>query len=142
MEIKEIPPADAKSKASELLPKLCCVTLATTRADGYPNSRLLVLGAADGTETLWFSTSIASKKIAEIKANAKVSVYGCDMESFTEIRLFGTVEILTDMDSRKKVWKDDYTQYWPEGIASPDMAVLKFTTLRGEFSSMSEKGTF
>lgn len=116
--------------------------LASQTADGFPDVRALALGAADGTDTIWFSTSMVSKKVRQLAANPRASIYGVDFEGYSEIRLFGTVEILTDMESKKKVWKDGYTEYWPDGIESPDMGVLKFTTLRGEYSSVSGKGTF
>lgn len=142
METKTLSTEDAQNKAAEMIGRLCPFVLATIADDGFPDLRALALGASDNLQTIWFSTSLASKKVAQLRANPYAAVYGADHDGFSELRLFGTVEILTDTESKKKVWKDDYVQYWPEGIESSDMAVLKFTTHRGEFSSAAEHGVF
>lgn len=142
METKNLSTEDAKNKAAEMIGRLCPLILATIADDGFPDLRALALGANDDLQTIWFSTSIVSKKVTQLRVSPYAAVYGADHDGFSELRLFGTVEILTDMESKKKVWKDDYVQYWPEGIESSDMVVLKFTTVRGEFSSAAEHGEF
>lgn len=142
METKIISPDEARTKAAEMIGRLCPLILATIADDGFPDLRALALGVADDVRTIWFSTSITSKKVAQLRVSPYAAVYGADHDGFSELRLFGTVEILTDLKSKQTVWKDDYAQYWPEGVESSDMAVLKFTTVRGEFSSPAEHGEF
>lgn len=77
-----------------------------------------------------------------MKANPKVALYGFHAESMAEFRLFGTVELLTDAASRQRVWKEEYKEYWPEGIDSPDLLVLKFTTVRGSCCGPGKCGSF
>jgi len=116
--------------------------LATFGTDGYPDIRVLVVSANDGVETIWFSTGTDSSKIAQLRKNPKAAIYGYDAEAIVEFRLFGTVELLSDAASRRKVWKEDYTQHWPGGVDSPDMIVLRFNTDHGVFDSYSQTGRF
>lgn len=143
MQITKISPEEAERAALKLLEKTCPLMVGTIGKDGGPNVRYLVVGAFDGLETVWFSTSAGSEKVAEIKADPRAVLYGSHPETMSEFRLFGTVELLTDMESRKRVWKEEYKQYWPDGIESPDIMVLKFSTRRGCYNGSDGKsGTF
>jgi len=142
MEPKTLDATEAKSRILQMLDKEMFVSLATFGTDDYPDVRVLVVSANDGVETIWFSTGTDSSKIAQLRKNPKAAIYGYDMEAMVEFRLFGTVELLSDAASRRKVWKDDYTQHWPDGVDSPDMIVLRFNTDHGVFDSYSQSGKF
>ena len=142
MEPKTLDATEAKARILQMLDKEMFVSLATFGMDDYPDVRVLVVSANDGVETIWFSTGTDSSKIAQLRKNPKAAIYGYDMEAMVEFRLFGTVELLSDAASRRKVWKDDYTQHWPDGVDSPDMIVLRFNTDHGVFDSYSQSGKF
>jgi len=143
MEPKILDATEAKSRILQMLDKEMFVSLATFGTDDYPDVRALVIGANDGVDTIWFSTGTDSGKIAQLQKNPKAAIYGYDMETMVEFRLFGTVELLNDSASRRKVWKDDYTQHWPDGVDSPDMVVLRFNTDHGVYDSYGrEAGKF
>ncbi len=135
--------ADAKAASFKALESIPFVSFATSGLDGWPNLRMLAVAAKDGIDTLWFATATTEKKVIELKANPKAVVYGYDPQSMKEFRLFGNVALLDDPASRKKVWCDDFLQYFLEGINSPTMIVLKFTTDHGQYASYGEgAGTF
>ncbi len=91
------------------------------RVDLYP-------GAGDFCRkqafTCYFSTSIASGKIKELRANPSVAVYYCDPKQTRGIELSGTMEILTDPELKKSLWDDDWRVYW-SGPDDPDYVVLR-----------------
>ena len=118
-----------------MLEKETFVSLATFGTDDYPDVRVLLVAAKDGVDTIWFATETAARKIAQLKKNPKAVIYGYDMESMTEFRLFGSVELLTDSAARQKIWRDDFIQHFPDGIDSPTMIVLKFNTGHGAYDS-------
>ena len=122
---------EAKARTLQTLEKTPFVSFGTFGLDGWPNIRVLLIAAKDGVETIWFATSIDSPKISELKANPKAVIYGYELEAMLEFRLFGTVELLTDSASRKKIWQDDFIQHFPDGIDSPEMIVLRFNTDHG-----------
>ena len=135
--------SEAKAAALKTLESLPFVAFGTFGLDGWPNLRMLAVAAKDGIDTLWFATSTTEKKIDELRANSKAAVYAFDPQSLREFRLFGNVELLSDPASRRKAWHDDFLQYFPEGVNSPTMIVLKFTTHHGQYAAYGEGiGTF
>ena len=128
-----------------MLEKVPFVSFATF-GDTYPDIRVLAVSAKDGVDTIWFATSTESGKIAQLRKNPKAALYGYEAGGMTEMRefrLFGTVELLTDSASRRKIWHDDYIQHFPDGIDSPTMIVLRFHTESGVYDDyMREIGKF
>jgi general stress protein 26 len=49
--------------------------------------------------------------------------------------LVGTMEVLTDAESKEMIWRDGDTTYYPGGVADPDYCVLKFTAHKGRYYS-------
>jgi len=119
------------------------VSFATFGSDTYPDIRVLLVAAKDGTDSIWFATETGSAKIAQLQRNPKAAVYGYDLETMTEFRLFGTVEILSDSVARQKIWREDFIQHFPDGINSPTMIVLRFNTEHGVYDNYGkETGKF
>jgi len=140
MELKILDAAETKSRILQMLNKECVVvSVATFGTDDYPDIRALVVTANDGVDTIWFATETTSRKIAQLQKNPKAAIYSYDGEAMTEFRLFGTVELLNDAASRRKVWQDDFTQHWPDGVDSPNMIVLRFNTDRGVYDSYGQE---
>jgi general stress protein 26 len=123
--------AETKDRIQKAFEKIPFVSFGTLGTNGWPNVRALMVVVKDGVETLWFATETTSSKIAELKANPKAILYGYDVESMLEFRLFGKVEMLTDSASRQKIWSDEMIQHFPDGIDSPNMVVLRFDTESG-----------
>jgi general stress protein 26 len=135
--------ADSKSRVLEMLEKNPFVSLATFGAGDWPDVRVLLVAAKDGVDSLWFATEVRSNKIAQLRNNPKAAIYGYDMEEMTEFRLFGKVELLDDTASRRKIWRDEFVQHFPDGVDSPTMIVLRFDTDHGVYDSYGrETGKF
>jgi len=125
--------ADAQSRVLQVLEKNPLVSLATFGLDVWPDVRMMLVAANDGVDAIWFATGSESLKIAQCQKNSKAVVYGCDRESMAEFRLFGSVELLSDSASRRKIWRDDFIQHFPDGVDSPTMIVLRFNTDHGMY---------
>jgi Uncharacterized stress protein (general stress protein 26) len=143
MDMPKLSAAAAKAAAMKALETTPFVAVATFGPDGWPDLRTLAVAAKDGIDTLWFATGTDGKKVAELKANPKSAIYGYDPQSMKEFRLFGSIELLSDSASRRKAWRDDFAQYFPDGVDSPNMVVMKFTMHHGEYTSYDAGvGTF
>jgi general stress protein 26 len=152
MEPRTLDASETKSRIIQLIEKKTSVNhfmqdakretfvfLATFGTDGYPDVRVLLVAANDGVDAIWFATDAGCGKIAQLQKNPKAAIYGYDGETMaSEFRLFGTVELLSDADSRRKVWRDDFIEHWPDGVDSPDMIVLRFNTDSGLYSNYAE----
>ena len=131
MEPKILDVTETKSRIMLILEKEEFVSLATFGTDGYPDVRVLLVAAKDGVDAIWFATETTSGKIAQLRKNPKAALYGYDREKMMEFRLFGSVELLTDAESRRKIWKDDFFLHFPGGVDSPNMIILRFNTEHG-----------
>ncbi|MGL4942433.1 MAG: pyridoxamine 5'-phosphate oxidase family protein [Thermoguttaceae bacterium] len=136
MNIKQLTPNETRKAAEKFLQGRCPLVMATTGDDGFPDVRCLAVGATDGVDAIWFATETHSTKSAQLKKNPKAALYAYNSQEFGECRLYGTVEFLSDRASREKVWKDSYAMYWPDGIDSPNMVVLKFKIERCRYGTM------
>lgn len=133
---------ETQSRILQMLGKSPFVSFATFSGD-YPDVRVLLVAAHDGTDSIWFATSTESSKIEQLRKNPKAALYGYDLEVMKEFRLFGTVELLCDSAARQKVWRNDFIEHFPDGIDSPTMIVLRFNTEHGVYGDyMTEIGKF
>ena len=111
-----------------------------TFGDIYPDVRMLMVITKENIHSIWFAVGVESNKVAQLRKNPKAAVYGYNETAMKEFRLFGTVELLSDLASRQKIW-DDVKEYFPEGIES--MIVVRFSTEHGAYDSYGrENGTF
>jgi general stress protein 26 len=81
---------------------------------------------------VYLSTSGASGKVREIRANPQVAVYYCDPGSVHGISLSGRMEVLSDPELKRALWSDAWLIYW-QGPDDPDYVVLRMkpTDARG-----------
>ena len=91
-------------------------------------------------ETLWFATSKASPKAAQIAAQPTIDIqYQVAPPDFVHIRVRGRAELLDDPESRRHAWDVldyDLAEFWPAGADDPDYVAVRITPERVELSEM------
>jgi len=97
--------------------------------NGYPTTSTLTIAKADGINWLTFCTSPTRNSVIRIKNCNRASV--CINSSEYNLTLVGTVEILTDINTKKDNWMPvmDDGAHWT-GPEDPNFCVLRFTTER------------
>lgn len=127
--IKEI-----EEKASQLLEKCSVVTLASINENGYPRVCAITKVRNNGFSEIYFMTSKRSHltgKATHFENNTKASVcYYLDGDSVT---LIGNVEIVKDMDEKRKFDNDCDRKFFKKGIEDPKCYLLKFRTNEATF---------
>ncbi len=117
--------------------KAVWAAVATQAADG-PRVRM-VHPTWDG-DVLWFATSKASQKAAQLQANPRLDIqWQVSAPDFVHIMVRGSAEVLDDPASRRHAWDVldyDLAQFWPEGVDAPDYVAVKITPERVELSEM------
>ncbi len=103
-------------------------TLALIDENGYPTASTLTVSKNDGINWLTFCTGLSSNKAKRIAKCNRASV--CINSLEYNITLVGTIEVLTDPDVKKEMWYEGMSGVFPDGPATPDYCVLKFTTNR------------
>lgn len=104
--------------------------------EGYPITKaMLAPRERDGIKEFYFTTNTSSNKVNYFKENPKASIYFVDNRFFRGCSLVGTIEVLEDQASKKRIWREGDTMYYPGGVSDPDYCVLKFTASKGRYYS-------
>lgn len=120
-------------KGLELAYRSTIVMLANIDEHGYPHVRAMIKMENEGLDTIWMTTNTSSDKIAQLGQQNKACLYFVDMERWMGLTLVGTVEMLSDEESRKRCWREGFEKYYPQGIDDPDYTVLRFSTSWGKY---------
>jgi general stress protein 26 len=97
--------SDTKTSITSILANVADMTIATIRADGYPQATTVSF-VSDGL-TLYFGTGAQSQKARNIARNDKVSItINCPYRSWDDIKglsLAGTARLVTDASEAQHV---------------------------------------
>ncbi|WP_294205368.1 pyridoxamine 5'-phosphate oxidase family protein [uncultured Chryseobacterium sp.] len=89
----------------------------------------------------WFFTFEDSNKVDQIKKDNKVSlVYQTDDMLFIEC--YGTATVVKDKETLQEKWVDGLEQWFPEGIDTPGICLLKVSAKRVNFWHKDEEGEY
>jgi general stress protein 26 len=127
--IKEI-----EENASQLLEKCEVVTLTSVNEKGYPRTCAITKVRNNGFSEIYFMTSKRSHlggKATHFENNTKASV--CYYLGGDSVTLIGDVEIVTDVDEKRKFDSDCDRNFFKKGIEDPKCYLLKFRTNEATF---------
>jgi len=106
-----------------------CV-LALIDHEGYPTASTLTVSKSDGIKYITFCTGLGSNKANRIRNCNKASVcFNAEDENLYNITLVGTIEVLTDPETRREMWYDGLKGHFT-GSDDPNYCVLRFETKR------------
>ena len=94
---------------------------------GYPTSSAITLSKADGIKWLSFLGGTNSNKANRIKNSNKACVNISTGDY--NITLVGTIEVVTDLETKKQHWQDTFTEHHG-AVDCPGHCVFLFTTKR------------
>lgn len=102
--------------------------LGTNGDDGYPNIKAMFKMENEALKVIWFSTNTSSKRVSQLTRDKKACLYLLDAKTFEGLMLVGEVAVLTDAESRQRIWREGFERYYPKGVNDPDYTVLRFTS--------------
>ena len=108
----------------------------TTRGESEPtNTRLMQHFKPDADLTVWFGTSLTSRKVHEIRRNPRVTVACLDPQRPAYAVLVGTVTVEERAEQWRRYWREDWQTFWPDGPSARDYVLLRFACERVEVLS-------
>jgi len=116
----------------EIVDSISYPLLVTHGEDGYPQSRPMLVAERDGS-VLWFATSRASRKVAQVAFCPEVTVLFVDSVRFNYASFYGHAEVVSDGERGRRLWRDEWRDDWPEGPSDPDYALLRVVGARGYY---------
>ena len=126
----------------EIVDSLPFPLLVTLCKDQYPQSRPMRLVDREANR-LWFATSRASRKVAQIEADPHVTVLFVDSGRFNYAAIHGLAHVIVDPEREKSLWQDEWHDDWPDGPSDPDYVLLRIDGVRGHYlrGTTGESGT-
>jgi general stress protein 26 len=116
---------ELKKKILDVITNYAVGSLATIK-DGKPWVRYMVVQPQEGL-TLFTTTFALSRKVDQIRKNGDVHVaFGADPSNWAlpYVNVEGTAEILTDSETKKKCWREEFREYY-KGPEDPNYVVIR-----------------
>ncbi|MDT5271877.1 MAG: hypothetical protein QOH49_4063 [Acidobacteriota bacterium] len=82
---------------------------------------------------LWFFTYGSSHKVDEVGRVPKVNASFADIDHQLYASLTGRAEVVRDRAKIEELWKPELRAWFPDGVDTPDIALLKVTVERAEY---------
>ena len=125
---------EAQKKLRELAKKIDFAMLTTVDSDGTLRSRpMSTNGEVEFDGDVWFFTYGESHKVHEIEREPQVNVAFSDPKSQTYISITGTASLVRDSAKIKELWKPELKAWFPDGVDTPDIALIKVDAKKAEY---------
>lgn len=108
---------------AELIEDIATSMLTTLEADGSLASRPMYALEMDASGAIWFFTDTRSSKVERL---SQVNLAFTDLDDSTYVSLSGHGEIVTDRALIERLWSPFARPWFPDGVDSPTLALLKF----------------
>lgn len=82
---------------------------------------------------LWFFTYGSSHKVEEIGREPKVNASFADVDAQQYVSLTGLAQVVRDRTKIEELWRPHLRAWFPEGVETPDIALLKVSVERAEY---------
>ena len=102
--------------------------------DGFPKVKAMLMPRMrNGLKEFWFSTNTSSMRVRQYRENPRASIYFYHkgLIRYEGVMLKGTMEVLTDQESKNMIGRKGDTVFYKKGVTDPDYCVLKFTAETG-----------
>lgn len=123
----------AKPALRELIAECTSVNLITSGPEGYARGRLMGDMNVGDDWVFWYATYTSSRKINEIAANTKVTLFYERKRDQAFACVMGRAEVFTDRTTKEGYWRPDWLAYWPSGASDPNYCIVK---VRPEFAEL------
>ena len=103
--------------------------------EGFPNIKAMLAPRERDGAALYFTTNTSSMRVKQYLNDPKAAVYFYHRGRFryTGVMLKGTMEVLTDPETKERIWRTGDTMFYKKGVTDPDYCVLRFTAAGGRY---------
>lgn len=121
-------------KLAELIKGIDFGMLTTVDDDGTLRSRpMSANGNVDFDGVVWFFTYGESHKVLEAQHHPQVNVAFSNPKAQSYVSLSGTAELVRDKAKIEELWEPALKAWFPDGVDTPDIALLRVTAHKGEY---------
>ena len=113
-----------------------------SESEGKPYVKAMLVSKREGNNVFYFDSNNGSVRVAQWKVNPNACVYFIGKPIYKGAMLSGTIEIINDMEVKKKHWTRSMKAIYKGGVADPDYCILKFTATIGRYYCMLKSEDF
>ena len=121
--------------AREVMEAARYCALITNGPDGHPQARTVDAFAPEDDLSVWIGTNRVTRKVSEIRADPRVTLYYFDAGPMNYVTLFGTAEIVDDPAMKTKYWKDEWASFYEDQNRGSDYVLIRVRPTRLEIVS-------
>jgi len=110
--------------------------LVTIGADGAPQARMMDAFAPEEDLTVWMGTNRDTRKVAEIRADERVTLIYFDRDNPGYVTLIGHARLVDDAAEKRARWKDAWSDFYPGGPEGQTYLLVEFVPARLEVVSV------
>lgn len=104
--------------------------------ENFPNVKAMLKPRKhNGIKEFYFSTNTSSMRVKQYQNNPNASIYFYHkgIIKYEGFMLLGKMEVLTDEETKRSIWKKGDSIFYKKGVTDPDYCVLKFTAEKGRY---------
>lgn len=104
--------------------------------NGFPNIKAMLKPRQhNGLKEFYFSTNTSALRTGQYLRNPHASIYFYrkGLIKYEGVMLVGKMEVLTDQETKDRLWRKGDTLFYKGGKTDPDYCVLKFTAKTGRY---------
>lgn len=110
--------------------------LITIGPDGAPQARMMNPFPPEGL-SVWMATNRDTRKVAEMRADPRVTLVYFDAADPGYATLIGRVRLVDDPVEKRARWKDEWSMYYPGGPEGASYLLIEFVPDRLEVVSVT-----
>ncbi len=110
--------------------------LVTIGPDGAPQARMMNPFPAEADLSVWMATNRDTRKVAEMRADERVTLIYFDRDDPGYATLVGRVRLVDDPVEKRARWKDAWSSYYPDGPEGESYLLIEFVPDRLEVVSV------
>ena len=123
---------NTRDKVYEMLRDFDTTMLVTVGADRHMHARPMAIAEVEDDGAIWMMTSASSRKIDELTEDARVLLV-CESGRSQQLSISGRARVVVDPGRVRRLWKEAYRVWFPDGPEDSDIALLAVDPMMAEF---------
>jgi general stress protein 26 len=127
--------ASNRTQLWDLIKDIRFAMFTTHHPNGHLHGRPMTLQnrAIDEDDTLWFFMSRQSEPVQDIGQGSEVNVSFANPDKQDYVSVSGHAQVVEDMARKQQLWSKLNEAWFPQGPASPDLALVKVTITHADY---------
>ena len=136
--MNELSAKEVLGMVGDILEEADFCVLVTLSDSGVAHARPMQPFGPEEDLTFWFGASPSSRKVEELRADARATVCFQIPEKGAYVTLLGEGWVVEDEDLRREHWRPSFEKFWPEGPGGDDYVLIRFVPYRLEAMHMAD----